>query len=314
MTRAQASALLCAGVSVLAGATRARAQTGVTVRVATLPIESAAEPYYAKDMGFFAKAGLDVDIQTMQNGAAAAAAAVAGSVDIGYIPIDSLATIHRKGVPLVVIAPANEYVSPSRNAGLVVTNGSPVREAKDLNGKTIAVAALNSLSVNAPRAWMDSAGGDSSTVKFVEIPFPAMIGALEAGRVDAAFEAEPFLTTAAKSVRMLSPCFDAIAKRFLIGSWITTAQWASAHPNEVARFAAAIRETAQWANKNTAASGAILTKYTKLDPAVVAIMVRSQYAETLAPAALQPLIDVSAKYNGFAGFSAQELLYVPAKT
>jgi NitT/TauT family transport system substrate-binding protein len=312
MTRARASALLVGAASVLAGATRGRAQTAMTLRIATLPIESAAEVFYAKDMGFFAKAGLDADIQIMQNGAAAAAAAVAGSIDIGYIPVDSMATIHKKNVSIVVVAPANEYVSPSRNAGLIVSAGSTIREAKDLNGKTVAVAALNSLSQNAPRAWMDRSGGDSSTVKFVEIPFPAMVGALEAGRVDAAFDAEPFLS-AAKGVRVLATCFDAIAKRFLIGTWFATAQWAHDHPDAVARFAAAIHETAVWTNKNPQQSGQILAKYTKLDPVVIATMVRSEYAEVLTPASMQPLIDVSAKYNGFAAFPSQELIYTPAK-
>ena len=69
MTRARASALLFGAASALAGATRGQTQAGLTVHIATLPIESAAEVFYAKDMGFFAKAGLDVDIQTMQNGA-----------------------------------------------------------------------------------------------------------------------------------------------------------------------------------------------------------------------------------------------------
>jgi ABC-type nitrate/sulfonate/bicarbonate transport system substrate-binding protein len=312
MTRARASAVLCGGAALLLAPSGARSQANVTVRIATLPIESAAEVYYAKDMGFFTKAGLEVDIQTMQNGAAAAAAAVAGSVDIGYIPVDSMATIHKKNISIVVIAPANEYVSPSRNAGLIVTSGSTIREAKDLNGRTVAVAALQSLSQNAPRAWMDRSGGDSSTVKFVEIPFPAMVGALETRRVDAAFDAEPFLSTA-KDVRVLATCFDAIAKRFLIGTWFATAQWAHDHPDAVARFGAAMHETAVWTNKNALQSGQILAKYTKLDPTVIATMVRSQYAEVLTPASMQPLIDVSAKYNGFAAFPSQELIYTPAK-
>jgi ABC-type nitrate/sulfonate/bicarbonate transport system substrate-binding protein len=313
ITRARASALLFGGVSLLANAARGRAQTGTTLRIATLPIESAAEVFYAKDMGFFAKAGLDVDIQTMQTSAAMAAAAVSNSVDIGYSPVDSMATIHQKKVPVIVIAPANEYISPSGNAGLVLPANSPVHLAKDLNGKIIAVSNLRSLSENAARAWMDRNGGDSTSVKFVEIPFPAMLPALDGGRVDAAWVAEPFLSAAAKNGRMAEFGFDAIAKRFLIGAWFTTAQWATDHPDVVARFASVIHETAVWANKNQAQSGQIVAKYTKIDPAVLATMTRSHYAEQLTPGSMQPLIDISAKYNGFAAFPAQELIYVAAK-
>jgi len=74
-----------------------------------------------------------------------------------------------------------------------------------------------------------------------------------------------------------------------------------------------IHDTAVWANKNQAQSGQIVAKYTKVDPAVLATMTRSHYAEALTPAAMQPLIDVSAKYNGFATFPAQELIYVPGR-
>ena len=307
MTRAHATALLLGAASLAAGTSRARAQTA-TLRIATLPIESAAQVFYAKDMGFFAKAGLDADIQTMQTSAAMAAAAASGAIDIGYSPVDSLATIHQKKVPVVIIAAANEYISPSRNAALVLPAGSAVQHAADLNGKTIAVSNLRSLSENAARAWMDRNGGDSSTVKFIEIPFPAMLPALDANRIDAAWVAEPFLSAATKNGRAIEYGFDAISKRFLIGAWFTTAPWAGDHRDLVAKFGGVMRDTAAWANKNPGLSGAIVGKYTKIDPAVLATMTRSHYAEQLTSASLQPLIDIDAKYNGFPTFPAQDLM------
>jgi hypothetical protein len=50
-----------------------------------------------------------------------------------------------------------------------------------------------------------------------------------------------------------------------------------------------------------------------MDPAVLATMTRSVYAETLTAASMQPLIDISAKYNGYATFPAQELIYTAPK-
>jgi ABC-type nitrate/sulfonate/bicarbonate transport system substrate-binding protein len=313
ISRARASALLFGAASLLANASPGRAQSGTALRIATLPIESAAEPFYAKEMGFFAKAGLDVDIQTMQTSAAMAAAAASSAIDIGYSPVDSMATIHSKKVPVVVIAPANEYISPSRNAGLALPANSAVHQAKDLNGKIIAVSNLRSLSENAVRAWMDRNGGDSSTAKFVEIPFPAMQPALDTGHVDAAWVAEPFISAAAKNGRVIEYGFDAIATRFLIGGWFTTTQWATDHRDLVTRFAAAMHETAVWANKNPGSSGQVVAKYTKIDPAVLVTMTRSRYGEALTAVSMQPLIDISAKYNGFASFPAQELLFAGAK-
>ena len=46
------------------------------------------------------------------------------------------------------------------------------------------------------RASVRKAGGDPAKVKFVELPFPDMPAALQAGQVDAIFVVEPFLTAA----------------------------------------------------------------------------------------------------------------------
>ena len=313
MTRKRAS-LLLAGAAFL-GAVRspARAQAQATLRIGVAPIEPAAEVYYAKDMGFFAKAGLDVDIQSMQGSSLIVAGIVSNALDIGFDTLDLLAEQHQKGLPLVIIASTHDYVSPatSRTQALVVPMNSPIQQAKDLNGKTIAVSTLHSLAQLGADVWIDQNGGDSSMVKFVEVPFPAIPAALDAGRVDAAWVVEPFVTVSRKTDRALFYGFDGIAKHFIVGAWVASRQWANDHPDLVRRFAAVIHDTAVWANKNPQQSAEILAKYVKIEPAVIATMARNHYAEQLTPALLQPLIDTAAKYNGFKTFPAQELIYRP---
>jgi len=315
MSRARAVALLSAGAALWAGTLRSEAQSQATVRIATIPIEPGAEVYFAKDMGFFAKAGLDADIEPMQGGAAIAAALVSGAMDIGFIALDALTAVHRKGVQLVALAPGTEYISPftTQTVALMLPVNSPVQKGQDLNGKVVAVISLNSLTNTAVRAWVDKNGGDSSTVKFVEIPPAAMAGALETNRVDAAEVAEPFIGAAKKVGRVLAYGFDSISKDFITTGWCSTPQWAKDHPLLVNRFVAAMHETVAWANKNPQQSGAILATYLKLDPAVIATMQRVRYTDQLTPALMQPLIDVTAQYNGFSTFPAQELIYTPAR-
>ncbi|HEV8021929.1 MAG TPA: ABC transporter substrate-binding protein [Candidatus Lustribacter sp.] len=314
MTRKHATALLAGGALLGAMQSPASAQTPVTLRIGVSPIEPAAEVYYAKDMGFFAKAGLDVEIQSMQGSSLIVAAIVGNTIDIGFDTLDTLAAQHLKGIPLVIIAPTHDYVSPAtiRTQALVVTANSPIQQAKDLNGKTIAVSTLHSLADLGARVWIDQNGGDSTTVKFTEIPFPAIPGALDAGRVDAAWVVEPFVTVARKNDRVLFYGFDGIAKHFIVGAWVATQQWANDHADAVRRFAAVIHDTAVWANKNPQLSADILAKYVKIDPAVIATMARNHYAEQLTPALMQPLIDAAAKYNAFKTFPAQELIFKPS--
>lgn len=315
ITRARASALLFGGAALCSITSPGRAQTNATIRIATLPIENAAQVFYAKDMGYFAAAGLDADIQQMLGGPAIAAAIASGAVDIGYSAVDTLATLHDKNIPLAVIAPATEYVSPTtaRIAALMLPANSSVHQAKDLSGKVIAVPVLQSLGETAVRVWLDQNGGDSSTIKFVEIPYPAMPVALDTGRIAAAWVVEPFLSVAKKNGRVLSYGFDGISKRFLISAWFTTPKWATDHPDLVSRFAAVMHETAVWANKVPEKSGEILAKYTKVDPAAIRTMARTHFGEQLTAASMQPLIDVAAKYYKFVTFPAQQLIYAPAR-
>src|SRR5580700_245596 len=184
LTRRQASAVLLGGLALGASSTPLRAQDNPKLRIATIPIEPGAQVYYAQDMGFFAKAGLDVDIQAMTTGPGIAAALVSNAVDIGFGSVDAVAAIHQKNVPLVLIAAASDYVPASaKTTGLVVPATSPLQTAKDLKGKVIAVTAINGITHTVAEAWLDQNGGDSSQAKFVEIPLAAMPAALQAGRV-----------------------------------------------------------------------------------------------------------------------------------
>jgi ABC-type nitrate/sulfonate/bicarbonate transport system substrate-binding protein len=312
MTRKNASALL-AGVIFAGMSSPIRAQVPAKLRIGVSPIEPSAEIYYAKDLGYFAKAGLDVDIASMQGSSLIVSAIVGGTLDIGFDTLDVLALQHLKGIPLVIIAPSHDYLSPAtlRTQALAVPANSPLQSAKDLNGKTIAVSTLHSLADLGARVWIDQNGGDSTSVKFTEVPFPAIPAALDTGRIDAAWVVEPFITIAKKTNRILFYGFDGIAKHFIVGAWVATRQWANDHPDLVTRFASVIHDTAVWANKNPQQSGDILAKYDKIEPAVIAEMARNHYAEQINPALMQPLIDSAAKYNGFKSFPAQELLYKP---
>lgn len=300
MTFARRSLFLAAlvGIAAVAGASLpGSAQAVATLKIATTPTDIGSEVFYAQDKGFFKANGLDAQIQVISNGAAITSAVMSGALDVAQSNIASLAAAHEAGLDVVIIAPAGQYSSKVPTTALVVAKNSPLKTAKDLNGKTIAGNGLKNITQVGAFAWMDKNGGDTATTKFVEMPFPDMPGALAQGRIDAAVLAEPELSTAlAKGdIRVLANCYDGIAKDFMIGAWFTTGTWAKAHPDLVKRFSKAITQTAQWANKNQALSGEMLTKYTKIQ--VAPGMKRTIYAEKLDPALVQPLIDAAATYG-----------------
>jgi NitT/TauT family transport system substrate-binding protein len=311
---ARAAAAAAAALAIFfALALPARTQTLPLVHVMIVPIDAGAEVFYAKDMGFFAKAGIDVDIGTAANGGAAAAAVAGNAVDIGYSDMVSIASAFGRGIPFVVVAPAALHEATEPTNYLMVAANSPIRTAKDLSGKIVAGSGLGTISGYAPRAWIEANGGDLSTVKFVELPFPQMQPALDAGRVDAVAIAEPFLSIARKTDRIIASPYDAVAKEFLISAFFTTSTWAKEHPDLLNRFITAIHEAAVWGNANHAKSAEILLKYAKIDPELAANMVRIHYGERLNPALMQPVINVAAKYSKFPAFPADDLIYKPGR-
>src|SRR5580698_10513650 len=75
------------------------------------PVDTAAEIFVAQDMGFFAKQGLDVQIEPGTNGSAIAAAVSSDAVDTGYSDLVTLAKAHLKGIDFVAVAPAAIWTS-----------------------------------------------------------------------------------------------------------------------------------------------------------------------------------------------------------
>lgn len=303
-----------AGVASAAIAAPAFAQSPApeSVTLATLPLDPAGEVFYALEMGWFIRSGINLSPQILSNGAAIVAGVVGGSIDIGYANIVSLEVAFRKGLPVTLIAPAS--INDDRNPTnyLVVSAKSTIRTAKDLEGKLIAAAPLKSLADIPIRAWMDANGADSTKAKFVEIPFSEVPSAFAQGRIDAAFIIEPFATEVKGDTRVLMHPYTMIAKRFLGAAYFTTVPWAKAHPELVARFAKVISEAGTWANKNPSLSAPILSKYTKVPLATIQAMTRQGFAERLLPSEIQPTIDFAAKYKLIdSSFSARDMIFKP---
>lgn len=245
---------------------RALAQSPISLRIATDPFDAYAEPYYAKELGLFTKAGFDVDVQTYANGAAIASALAGGYADIGISNPISLASAIEHGVPFTLIAGGGMYSAKAPTTVLCVAKDSKLRSPRELGGKTISISALKSTDEGALGEWLGRFGVAISTVRIIELPFSSMGAALERGTVDAAMIAEPALESALVSgqARTFGTPFDAIAPRFLIGAWFTTTTYARANPAIVARFVRTIYEAGRWANANQNESAQILNKYTKI--------------------------------------------------
>ena len=263
----------------------------------TVGSESGAAAVYASELDFFKAAGVDVNVAIMASGGSVIPAVIGGSAEFGVSNPISLATAFVHGAPLVCFAATVYYRTTSPNSLLMVSKGSPVQSARDLNGKTVAVNGLQNTPQLSTQVWLDKNGADVKSVKFTEVPFPEMGLALTSGRVDAAFFSEPTLSLVRNDLRVLGDPYGAIAPQFITGAYFTTRAYAAAQPGVVANVGRALRAAATWANGHPNDTATILARIEKLDLERVETMARSLYAEQLRPSDLQPVFDVAFKFG-----------------
>lgn len=296
-TRAHAMGMI-ATAPALVVARPARAQS-TKVRMAVVPTDSYAEPYYALEGGFFSKAGLDVDLHAFTTGGQITGAVAGEALDVGIADPIQVGDAVNRGVPFKYFAGGMYYSTNAPTTQLCVLGSGSIRSAKDLAGKTLGIFGLKSMPEYALRNWLKQQSVDASTISFVEIPPPAMIAAIQRGTVAAGIVSEPSLSQApAGGVVPLVKIYDYCAKFFYINSWFATAPWLQANAETAHKLATAIYDAARWANGHHTESLQILAKYGKIDTAAAAHMNRALYDTTLDPKKIQPPLSIAWQYHG----------------
>jgi NitT/TauT family transport system substrate-binding protein len=315
LTHTLARSTFIAGAAALAAAPSALlAAPGdpAVIRAGTIPADVSAVITYADDLGYFKEVGLDVEISLFQSGPVIAPAVIGGTLDVGAANIASIAAARERGLPLKFFAPASIATQTTLTDPVMVRKDSPIKNPADLNGKTVAIVAMKTMQHAAFLLWVDKHGGDSKTIKMIEIPFPEMVAALDSGRVDAAIPSEPFASMGLAANRLLGSVYGSLPATILVFGFFATDGWLQAHPDLAVKFAGAIRKAAVWANAHPKESALLLTKFTKVDPAVAAKMTRAVYATSLDPAQLQPVLDNAVRYGMLdKPLDANELIWKP---
>ena len=227
----RSSAALAAAAVAAPRARRAEAAGTLTpLKVGAFPIDPMGVVYYAKDQGYFERAGLDVTITPFGGGGAGMTSAIlAGSLDLAILDPTVLAGAHLHGVNFKLFAAGAIATPETRTDQVAVPVDSPITKGSDLNGKTIALVELQSLQQTLVMSWVEKSGGDPKSLKFLEVPFPVMTEAVTQHRVDAAALTEPFLTFGKGKIRGLGNVLEGVAPRFLIMAFFSSDRPGSKH-------------------------------------------------------------------------------------
>jgi NitT/TauT family transport system substrate-binding protein len=300
LTRRQflGGALAAAGAA-LAPWDLARAET--KLQVGTIKIGDLSPFFIAQERGFFKEAGLDVNAIPMVGGAAIQPALASGALNIGWSNVVSVYQGHLEGFDYRFIANGAINKRGTNDVfGFQVAVDSPIKSAKDLTGKTIAANTLSNIIQASGMHWIDSNGGDSSKVKWVEVPFPQMEPAVVQKNIDAFVAVEPFVTVPSKvnnKTRVLGYPLGGIAPRLLIASYFCSDAWTQKNGDAVKAFITALGRGIDAHNANLEEAKATIAKNTGLKPEFLQLMALPAFEKRIQESDLQPLMDVAFKYK-----------------
>lgn len=275
----------------------ASAQTAVPIRIGDVLSDAGLVPIYAQVQGILQQAGLAIEMHLFPNNGAVTQALVAGALDVAVIDALQVASAVAHGIPLTCFAGGAVFSKNTRTLVLVTAKSSGIQTALDLEGQSVAVSSLNSLSAAGTKEWLRVNGADPAKVKIFELGLGEMNAALARGTIAAALQGEPFLTDAKSEQRELGVPYSAIAPEFYINSFVASRDWITENISLAKRFANAMYQTARWANTHSTDSATIESRYSKIPIEVVDAMARNTFATSLDPRLIDPALIIGARYG-----------------
>lgn len=264
-----------------------KVNAGVIAIVDTAPI------HLGKAKGFFAEQNIDLTITPVQGGAASISGAISGQFQFAFANTTSLLTAKEQGLDVKVVS---NGVSSTGEQGkdfsaVLVKSDSPITSAKDLAGKTVSVNQLKNIGDTTIRASIRKAGGDPSTVNFVELAFPDAPAALQNGRVDAIWVVEPFVSQAvSQGARAVAWNFADAAPDLTVAMYFTTGK---TDADLVKRFTAAMRKSLEYADAHPEEARETLKTYTKMTPEVIAKIALPKWPAEVNRDSVQTIADLA---------------------
>ena len=270
------------------------------VKVGVLPISNVAPLYLGIEKGFFREEGLEIEPAPAQSGNEIVTAMVSGDLQFAFLGYVPAASGRSQGLPLKLIANADNGAETAEEewTQLMVPEDSPIRDVKDLEGKTIAVNALKGVGEVVIKAALEKRGVDPNSIKLLEVPFPEMPAALERKRVDVIWAPEPFLTSVlGAGGREIEAPLTTLGELFPNGTYATTEQFLGENADAVERFARAMNKSSEYATENPDEARATIPQFTQI-PADVAQKIRlPKWPTEIDREQLQQLLDYAVKYK-----------------
>ena len=309
--RSRTLAALCvalvASASLLAACGSSSSSSGgsgkpATLKVGVIPIADVAPLYVGMKQGFFKQQKLTIKPKIANGGPEIVTSTVSGDDNIGFSNTTSLIIAGSKNIPLQIVTQgvlgAKKATPQEAWDAVLVKKGSAIKSPKDLEGKTISVNSLNNVGPLTINTALKKAGVDYKKVKYLEVPFPDAVGALQSGRVDAAWEVEPFVSQAmAMGAKPILYPYEQTTPSLTVANYFATKQYIAQNKDVVQRFAKAMNKSLEYAQSHPEAVRAAVPTYTKIPPAAAKNMKLPQWQAGLNKPTIELTSNLAKQYG-----------------
>jgi NitT/TauT family transport system substrate-binding protein len=322
LSSALAGGLAVAGLSVKAPAVWAQSNMP-KIKAAFPPVLDATIFHVGAAKGMFAAERVEVELIPSPGGVATMSAVAADEFQVGIATVTALILGAVEGLNFQIVVPTSFVGSgpPEDLGGLLIRKGSGMTSGAALTGKRAGVLVLNNLPFVCTRLWIDSTGGDSSKVNFVEIPNPQMADALIGDRVDIVASIDPFFSVALQGspdkIEVASYAYSKMLPDTIIGCAMMTQEFTAKNGDLVHAFARGCDKAIDWMkqNKGKPELAQIVSGFTRLPvERVLSLLLWPELSKTVKPVTIDRVSQAMLKYNLIKSVpNAEVLIYDTAK-
>lgn len=268
----------------------------VEIRVAFQPISQTWPHYIAEELGYYRDAGLIVKGAQIDTSNQLVQDLIAGHVDVGFnFSVVPLIAQVARGSESPVLFNSNLTTPDQWIDAIIVRSDSSITELTQLSGKKVGVFPGTTAQRMLLAVFKEKFPNLPPPIP-VQVPPPLQLGELAKGGIDALHAYEPNLAIGLtkNNCRIVGgSIFALFSNPNLMGVGAFNRRWLQENPKAAQAFLAAYNKAAKVIVTDRKTAEAIMTKRTKLDPAVVQALRYTvpTNAESFPPGSLQVFVD-----------------------
>lgn len=270
------------------------AQDLTQIRVGYIPVGVYAYLWHARDAGYFADAGLEVELVTMAGGGEIIPALQSGSLQFGISDALGVLNARNAGIPATYVS-FNFAQTEESPVHAALTFDPEVTSVADLEGKSVATNLSYNTDWTMMRAWLREGGVDLGSVQLREIPFPEMLASARSGAVTVVGAVEPFVTLAeAEGATVLGHFFTEVKSPAVLSGVVAMTPWIEENEEMVGAFVGAVDKAIADFNADPQVARDTIAANTQIPADVVQSMELGVWDSAVDPAEMQFWVDAAA--------------------